>query len=62
MKLSLVTEQGTPMDGMAFTDGDAFVEGMGDSRVMDVVYYPTINEYNGNRSIQVVIKEWKFHG
>ncbi len=62
VKLSLVTEQGTPMDGMAFTDGDAFVEGMGDSRVMDVVYYPTINEYNGNRSIQVVIKEWKFHG
>ena len=60
VKLSLVTPQGLPMEGMVFTDGDAFVEGMGENRKMDVVYYPEINEYNGRRSIQVVIKEFRF--
>lgn len=60
VKLSLVTPEGTPMDGIAFTDGDAFVEEMGNRKKMDAIYYPGINEYNGNRSIQVVVKEWRF--
>jgi len=60
VKLSMVTPDGTPIDGMVFTDGDAFVEEMGDCRVMDAIYYPGINEYNGNRSLQVVIKEYRF--
>lgn len=60
VKLSLVTPEGTPMDGMVFTDGDAFLEEMGRCRKMDAIYYPGINEYNGNRSIQVVVKEWRF--
>ncbi len=60
VKLSLVTPAGRPIDAMVFADGDAFMEEMGDSRVMDVIYYPTINEYNGNRTIQAVVKEWKF--
>lgn len=62
VKLSLVTEQGTPMEAMVFTDGDLFIEEMGANRVLDAVYYPTINEYNGNRTIQVVLKEWRFVG
>lgn len=60
VKLAVITPAGTPMDAMVFTDGDAFLEEMGDSRVMDAIYYPTINEYNGNRTIQAVVKEWKF--
>ena len=60
VKLAVITPDGTPMDAMVFTDGDAFLEEMGDSRVMDAIYYPTINEYNGNRTIQAVVKEWKF--
>ena len=60
VKLSMVTPDGTPIDGMVFTDGAAFVEEMGDCRVMDAIYYPGINEYNGNRSLQVVIKEYRF--
>ena len=60
VKLSLVTPEGTPMDGLVFTDGDAFLEEMGGCRRMDAIYYPGINEYNGNRSIQVVVKEWRF--
>lgn len=60
VKLALITPAGTPVDAIAFTDGDAFMAEMGTSRVMDAIYYPTINEYNGNRTIQAVVKEWKF--
>lgn len=28
--------------------------------VMDIIYYPEINEYNGNRNLQVVIRNYKF--
>lgn len=59
VKLSLVTDQGTAMDAMLFADGAAFEEELGGCREMDVVYYPTVNEYNGNRTLQVVIKTYK---
>lgn len=61
VKLSLVTEQGLSMDAMLFTEGDAFMEEMGDRRTMDVIYYPDINEYNGNRTLQIVVREYKLH-
>ena len=41
-------------------DGDSFMEEMGRNQYMDVVYYPEINEYNGNRSIQIVIRQYRF--
>lgn len=59
VKMSLVTEKGTPMDGMLFTDGDAFMEELGRNRLIDVIYYPSVNEYNGNRSLQIVVKNYK---
>ena len=61
VKLSLMNERGFSMDGVVFTEGDLFMEEMGNSRNMDIIYYPTINEYNGNRSLQMVVKDWKFH-
>ena len=60
MKLSLLSPGGMPMDAMVFADGDAFMEEMGQSRQMDAIYYPGIHEYNGSRSLQVVIREWRF--
>lgn len=59
VKLSLVSDDGTPMDAMLFADGDGFLEELGERRVIDVVYYPSINEYNGNRSLQIVVKYYK---
>lgn len=61
VKLSLVTEQGLAMDGMLFTEGDRFVEELGTCRNLDVIYYPDVNEYNGNRTLQIIIKEYKIH-
>ena len=60
VKLSMVTPGGQPADGILFTEGDPFMEEMGDRREMDVIYYPEINEYNGNRTIQMVVKEYRF--
>lgn len=59
-RLSLVTEGGYPMDGIWFGDGDGFLAEMGACRRMDAVYYPDINEYNGNRSLQIIIKNYQF--
>ena len=32
-----------------------------ESSRIDVTYYPDINEYNGNRTLQAVIKNYKLH-
>lgn len=61
VKMMLVTPQGLPMDGMLFTEGDRFLEELGDRRTIDVIYYPDINEYNGRKSLQIMIKEYKIH-
>ncbi|MDR7813645.1 single-stranded-DNA-specific exonuclease RecJ [Lacrimispora sp.] len=59
VKFSLATDQGTPMDAMLFADGDSFLEELGDSRVLDVIYYPAVNEYKGNKNLQIVIRNYK---
>lgn len=60
VKLMMVNERGAALDAVVFTDGDLFLEEMGDSRRMDVVYYPTVNEYNGRRTVQIVVRNWRF--
>lgn len=62
VKFSLATKNGTPMDGLLFGDGDSFVEELGNSRCLDVVYYPAVNEYNGNKSLQIVIRNYRILG
>jgi single-stranded-DNA-specific exonuclease len=59
VKFSLASGQGMPMDGLLFANGDSFLEELSDSRKIDVIYYPTVNEYNGNKSLQIVIKNYK---
>lgn len=61
VRLSLVNERGVSMDGVVSTDGDLLMEEKGNSRLMDAIYYPGINEYNGNRNLQIVVKDWKLH-
>lgn len=60
VKLVLEGGSGMPMDGILFTDGIAFEEERAGRTVMDIMYYPEINEYNGNRNLQVVIRNYKF--
>lgn len=60
VKLVLEGSSGMPMDGILFTDGIAFEEERAGRKIMDMIYYPEINEYNGNRNLQVVIRNYKF--
>lgn len=59
-KLSLVTESGLVMEGLLFTNGDEFLKELGNKKWIDIIYYPDINEYNGVRTLQVVIKNYQF--
>lgn len=59
VKFSLASEKGMPMDGLLFADGDSFLEELSDSRRIDVIYYPAVNEYNGSKSLQIIIKNYK---
>ena len=62
VKLGLVTETGLSMDGLLFGDGDAFQRELAGKDRIDIVYYPDVNEYNGNRTLQAVIRNYKAAG
>ena len=51
VKLGLVTDTGLSMDGLLFGDGDAIQRELAGKDRIDIVYYPDINEYNGNLSL-----------
>ncbi len=58
VKLSLVTESGFSMEGLLFGDGDDFLQKQAGRQKIDIVYYPDVNEYNGTRTLQAVIKNY----
>ena len=60
VKLSLRDEAGTVREAIAFTDGDAFLAEMAESKYFAVIYFPELNEYLGRTSLQLVLKAWKF--
>ena len=62
VKLGLVTDTGLSMDGLLFGDGDAIQGELAGKDRIDIVYYPDINEYNGNRTLQAVIRNYKAAG
>lgn len=59
VKMNLVTESGMSMEGLLFTDGDGFLQELNGRKWLDIIYYPDVNEYNGNRTLQIVIKNYK---
>lgn len=61
VKMNLATDTGHPLDGLLFTDGDRFLEEQAGRNTLDMIYYPDVNEYNGTRTFQAVIKNYKLH-
>lgn len=61
VKMNLVTNTGHPFDGLLFADGDRFLEEQIGQNTIDMIYYPDVNEYNGTRTLQAIIKNYKFH-
>lgn len=60
VKMRLTDENGYPMDGVYFGNGDEFAkEGRG-KRKISIVYYPDINMYQGRESLQVIIRHYQF--
>lgn len=60
VKMNLVTNTGHPFDGLLFADGDRFLEEQTGQNTIDMIYYPNVNEYNGTRTLQAIIKNYKF--
>lgn len=60
VKLMLRSPEGTPMEGIIFTDGETFLNEQNGRKKFDILYYPSVNEYMGRNTIQAVIKGWKF--
>ena len=40
--------------------GDRFLEEQTGQNTIDMIYYPDVNEYNGTRTLQAIIKNYKF--
>ena len=75
LKLRVVNRAGCVMDAMYFGDPDAMREylvqkydehrvqelfwGRGSGLTLDLTYYPSINEYMGRRTLQIVIKNYR---
>lgn len=60
VKMRLTDENGYPMDGVYFGNGDEFVEEGRGKRKISIVYYPDINMYQGRESLQVIIRHYQF--
>lgn len=74
LKLKLVSERGNLIEGISFGDVeefenliiekygkkelDAIYSGMNNNVKIKMIYYPSINEYNGNVTVQMVIKKF----
>lgn len=60
VKMRLTDENGYPMDGVYFGNGDEFAEEGRGKREISIVYYPDINMYQGRESLQVIIRHYQF--
>lgn len=75
LKLKLKSKYGKNIDGIYFGDIDEFekriinkygkeelqklYDGVYNDVMIDIVFYPNVNEYNGNTSIQIVIQNYR---
>ena len=76
LKLNLMSSRGQKIEGLIFNDTESFLEdirlqygeiqlnnmlnGVANNILVDILYYPEVNEYNGNTSLQVIIKNYRF--
>mgnify|MGYP000924390404 FL=1 len=77
LKLSLISSRGQRMEGIIFNDIQSCLDdvkskygevqlnnmlnGIENNILVDILYYPDVNEYNGNVSLQVIIKNYRFN-
>lgn len=60
LKMSLKDEAGTVLSGICFFEAARLEERLKTKgNVLAILYYPDINEYNGNKSIQIIVTDYK---
>ena len=59
VKMVLEDMDSSRVEAIYFGDGEAFFEKLGDSNIIDIIYYPDINEYAGRESLQINITDYK---
>ena len=76
LKLNLISFSGQRIDGLLFNNCDDFLfaveekygvvqkdnmlKGIENNISVDILYYPNVNEYNGNSTLQVTIQNYRF--
>lgn len=58
----LMDETGRKLDGIYFGEAERFYEEMQGRQSLQIVYYPDINEFRGNRSLQIVVTNYMIPG
>lgn len=77
IKLNLLSPKGHKIDGLIFNETEKFIEslidkygkeqlenmykGIENDVLVDILYYPNVNEYQGNMSLQVIINNYRFN-
>lgn len=58
----LTDETGRKLNGIYFGEAERFYEEMQGRQSLQIVYYPDINEFRGNRSLQIVVTNYMIPG
>lgn len=77
LKLTLISSRGQKIEGILFNNIESFIDdirskygdkqlnnmfkGIENSILVDILYYPEINEYNGNINLQINIKNYRLN-
>lgn len=59
LKMNLTDANGHTIEALKFNVDDAFVSEWKTGDVVSVIYYPSVNEFNGRRTLQIVVKEMR---
>ena len=58
IQLSL-SKDGNTSKAVAFTDYDVLTNRLSESNILDIAYYPKINEFRGQKSVDITISEYR---
>lgn len=59
LKMRMLLPDGRYAEGISFRDTELLRKRIGENPVLDIVYYPDINEFNGKRTLQAVIVHFR---
>lgn len=59
VKMKALDSQGYSIDAVYFGDSEALLERVKQEEPVSVIYYPTVNTYQGRQSLQIVIQNYR---